>query len=278
MSPTRIIVLAAMALLVSTAGSVFAGEEEYQMHRQRARMLVRRGDLRGAIRACEEAYSASPRPEALFNLGLIYRQLADEHNQVEDASRAIESFGHYIDRWRAVHSADPPDVITVERYMAELRVRFQLIAPVAAVAPTGDSPKDPTPTPIEPPRAPAPSMKVDPIVGSPPPARVAARISPRIPLGFSLVGIGVAAATAGVVCTSLGFAQQDGDKSGTLDRYYSTLSTLRDERQAGIALLATGGAALAAGVVALAISPRRERSAALYVSPSWMGIQAGGAF
>src|SRR5262245_11116089 len=121
-----------LAALISVASIVAAGDgmalaaddAAYERHRSEARKLVHKEDWSGAIKEFEAAYAASPKPEALYNIGIVYLEIAISGSTASDAQRSIEYFEQYVERYRAVYGAAPPDLKKVEYHVGALRAQF----------------------------------------------------------------------------------------------------------------------------------------------------------
>ena len=97
---------------------------------------------------------------------------------------------------------------------------------------------------------------------------------------MTLIALGVAAAGAGAALGGIGFSHADGDQTGDLDHYRSSIATINAELGAGVALAGLGVASIAAGaVLALrARAARRDRPVSITVAPSLGGLVAAGSF
>lgn len=277
--------------LILTAGffgsaRAFAGNVAgYVRHYQAAHRLVRAGDRRGAIREFVAAYAASPNPDVLFNIGVLYSKLAVAGGAIEDAHRSLDYFDQYLRRYAAAHGDAAPDRKTVERYTTELRRRFALAdespeptPPTTPLAPPTTSPGPPAPTPTPPAQAtpsreaaPAPVAPTMPLA-KPAPHRLpllmpalpsidapAAPSRTRTIAGYTLLATGLVAAGTSAVLFGLGYSS-DGDKSGQLGDYTNSLLTLGHERTAALALSVSGTAALVSAALTLLLPPRRAPS------------------
>src|SRR4051812_13634729 len=105
-------------------GAVSAKPASYAQHQDLAKKLARQGDRRGAIREFEKAYAIDHTPDALFNIGVLYKNIALSGGTREEAQRSLDSLTAYLRRHRELHAADPADQITVERWSSELREKF----------------------------------------------------------------------------------------------------------------------------------------------------------
>ncbi len=282
-------------------------EAAYKAHYDRAKELVKAGDRRGGIREFEAAWAASAKPEAVYNIGVLYKKLAESGGTVEEARRAIDSFTQYIDRYRALHHVDPPDRVTVERYQAELRAAFkESPSAVAAPAPNPERPAETAKVEAPPPvdkqkEAPAPvvattatsssSTTDSPAVRSVEPGHPAhdsmeeespvekpRRSRLRTAVGATLLAVGLAVAGTGAALTAVGFSSGTGDAGGTLDRYKSSISSTNAERGAGLTLAGVGALAVVAGAVLLALPVKSSQSTTVSVAPSLGGMVVSGRF
>lgn len=271
----------ALILAVGFFGSAraFAGNVAgYMRHYQAAHRLVRAGDRRGAIREFVAAYAASPNPDALFNIGVLYSKLAVAGGAIEDARRSLDYFDQYLRRYAAVHGNAAPDRKTVERYTTELRRCFALADESPEPMPPTTSPGPPAPTPTPPAQAtpsreaaPAPVAPTMPLA-KPAPLRLPL-LTPALPsidapaapsrtrtiAGYTLLATGLAAAGTSAVLFGLGYSS-NGDKSGQLGDYTNSLLMLGHERTAALVLSVSGTAALVSAALTLLLPPRRAPS------------------
>jgi hypothetical protein len=282
------IVLAACILVARNA--IADDDIAYQSHYDTARELVRANDLRGAIREFEAAFSASPKPEAVFNTGVLYRNLALSGGSAEDAQRAIDHFQTYATRWHALHGTDPNDAKTIDSYVAELREHFHLQAPTSSASPSAtESSPSPATTPptrpqssatVPPPSTPSPQPATPPPSVAPTPTPPAATVqtptstisvvSPeparpiegrhsraRLLASSVALGVGGIAVATGAVLLGIGTRDGTGSDFSTLDSFNAHVTAFED---AGIVLLAVGGAAIVGGVIALALPSKAKPS------------------
>ena len=75
MTPTRIGSLI-VSCVVLAGLRAHADEAGYQRHKEKAKALADKGDYPGAIREYKNAYGEDPKPGPLFNMGLLYREMA----------------------------------------------------------------------------------------------------------------------------------------------------------------------------------------------------------
>jgi hypothetical protein len=305
--------LVVVAGLCALSTNAFADDDAaYQVHYNKARELVRAEDLRDAIKEFEAAYAAFPKPEPLFNIGVLYRRLATTGDTVEDAERSIDNLRVYLERYRALHGNYPPDESTVARYISELRQRFDIkdteptpATPPAAAPTTQDSASTQvTPAPVRvvppstpqdatpPPAVPSPvTTPPAPPAGAPTPifssstiteAResadtraVARRSKTRLILGCTLLGAGGVIAATGAVLLGVGSRDASGNDFATVDAFNSHVSAFQDT---GIALLAVGGAAVVGGIITFGLPARTGKRPSASIQPNVKGVLAGGRF
>ncbi len=102
-----------------------------------------------------------------------------------------------------------------------------------------------------------------------------------LPVTISLVAGGAAVTVVGIALAGVGYGMKHGDRSGTLDQYLGSVTTINAERGSGLALLFIGLATAAAGAITRAHPPhieRRKRQATVTILPSLGGERVEGGF
>jgi tetratricopeptide (TPR) repeat protein len=200
------------------------------------------GDFDEAVRKFEEAYTAYPNPNILFNLGQAYRQ-----KKVYE--RSVFYFHAYLR-----NKPEAPNRDVVEQLIAELE---GLIAAQKA------SSKKP-PTEIQPP-APGPAP--------PPPAPPRRWYEDRV--GWAVAGGGAVALGVGVgFLIRAGGLSSDAGSAVDQDAARGLVDSARRAQIVGATLAGIGAAAIVAGAVKMALyeRPGGEPRVAIAVGPRWLGL------
>ena len=196
-------VLTAILVLALPATSL-GNEPTARRHYERAKLLVKLGDHRGAIRELELSYKADPRPNRLYDLAQQHRILA-ETGSLDELRISLNFFERYLKE-----RPNAEDRREVEEALADLRSRIASAEAAARDTSTRPGPEpaleSKTPTTDVPrsevPLIPAPDEK-------PPETKVPA-------WGWALVGVGSAVVVGGAIGLGFGLSQNVGPPSTTL--------------------------------------------------------------
>jgi tetratricopeptide (TPR) repeat protein len=259
-----------VSLVVSMAFAIEPTPEQKQQAREQyesATKHFRGGDLDKAAAEFKQAYDLTGEVELLWNLAqthrlarhyeqalFFYKQYLSAKPQLSTANRAalkqrIGELETLVDQQHHAQTA-PPD------------------GPERPAEVQATTPAEPTQTQVPPQAMPA----VQP-APTPPPAWYSSV------LGWSLFGGGLVAIGVGGGLFAHG---NDLDSqipmAPSLARADQLASDRDTFRNAGISLIAIGGAAVVGGAVVFAVAGARHKAAHAYVTPSTQGVLMGGAF
>lgn len=199
-----------------------------------------------AIAAFEHANTAKPRPAFDYNIARCHDRLG--HWQ--------EALTHYERYLASPDAAHDPEADATRARVAELRARLAAATPA--------TPATPAAPPVA---APAPAPALAPL---PPPHEASHGRAMKI-AGAVTAAVGGAALVTGIACGVL--AKQASDDISAAGRAHGAYDSSRyqagqRDQAAEVALLVTGGVALAAGVVVYALGARHARRARAALSPA----------
>jgi len=224
-------VVMALAVLLAVAAPAHADIAEAKKHYERGTRAYNLLDFKGALKEFQTAYVEQPDPIFLFNIAQCHRQLGS----YSDAAKSYRLF--------LANQPDAPNRAQVQRLIEEMDTAAKEAR--ANLPPPG--PQAPAPAAAQP----APVAAVE---AAPPPRRKWY----ASPLGWGLIGGGVA--VVGVSGGLLGVAMSERDKAlsattqPTFDDHHNRSITFQ---QAGWPLLAVGGACVVSGAVVLALNARK---------------------
>ena len=224
--------------------------------------LYRRADYKGAMAQFQLSLDLSKKPALYWNIARCQESLGQHQ-------AAVKSYEAYL-------ASDPANAPLVRTRIENLN---KLLAERAAPAP---APKDPKPAPTP---TPTPTPTPAPV---PPPAPEPDKSNTKRIAGWTLVGVGVASAVAGLAMGLTAKSKSDALEEAAAaheewaDREADE-SLARGLETGAIVGLAVGGAAVAAGVVLLVLDMtggERESTAWLAPAPSSTGavVTAGFSF
>ena len=223
--------------------------EQARAHFEAGNQHYAAGRYLESIREFQAGYALVPRPNFLVNLGQAYRKLGD-------LNRAKESYVAYV-RALPQNSALRDQALQV---LAEIEVQL-----LQEQKPGTSGP------PLDEPRVDAPVITPTPAADLP--ARETAGKTNY--LAMSVAGAGLALAGTGLVFQLR--AKNASDKLTSLgpDEPFDPALEKRGQRdqRIGIALLATGGAALATAIVLYLVADSEAESSSYSIRPGGMGLK-----
>ncbi|MEM6990310.1 MAG: hypothetical protein AAF721_07430 [Myxococcota bacterium] len=223
-------VLLALSMAMAPADGTLANPDA-QAAFDRATAAYQSGDYEAASEALAEAYALEPEPELLYARAQMARLQGD-------CATAIDLYRAYL----ATNAAKRADA---EENLARCQA-------LAAVQNSAQKDAGPPPEP-----EPAPEPEPEPEPGTPPP-----RPRPDV-VALALGGTGLMALAVGSALVPI--AVRQADNAGRLrvhDDYAAQYRSAVRSRNAGLAMLATGGALVIGAVIRYAVVRRRHRSQA----------------
>ena len=244
--------LIAVALLLCASARVHADarmKPEARLHYDRGLKLYERHQYDDAITELRAGLAIDPQPDLLYALGQAERRRGN-------CVRAIEYYQACLGLVKEPAAAAALRV-QIERCKVEASEPKEEPAQLPAPAVETPPPVAPSPAPVVTPPAPPPAAP-PPVAAPPAPAPAARRARwSHDAVGWSLVGVGLAAGGAGGAMMGVAHAQLDA--AGDSYQRYADARDAPTLWTAGVVTVSVGGALVVAGVVRLAVVAARER-------------------
>ena len=239
------VVLALLVVAAPSRADVAHAKELYA----KARTAYNLADYSAALALFKQGYTEHSDPEFLFNIAQCQRALGKH----DEAALSYRAYLREVQDGLTSERIRDVKLLIGAMETAALQQRMQGGEPRAAV--------------------PAPAPATLPTVSAPERPQ---RKWYRSPIGWSLVGVGAAAAIVGGVLLAHGQSLDDGSRSAAqLQTHYDLHAQAGTYETAGIAMLGSAGAVLVGAGAAFALEHRREHGSAIRVG---FAPSAGGAF